>query len=439
MKSAVALVDLEQIEKNGRVYLSPAGNASEKFFEKIKTLRKDIKVLGFIDTYKSGQRAGLNIFKLDEMNDVVTNPVIVLIERKILQQNILKGLAKKGIENLFYVEHSTVFSKSEQCNASSVLYVFYDLSVNALNFEYLNSLCHAECMRLKLGLDYIHPIIVPQHSDSVFDLSRTAVVGKLESDNSWFMDNVVTPSNSLLPSVCGFSTFSSRAEVEIFQKSIAHQHFPENYSINNPVELDSSRFLYDESQGIDLHELPFRASNAAKLFVVQWLQKVGIANNEKMVIITLREVAYQTQRNSDNVVWKEFADNIKALGYTPVFIRDTYAAFNAEDFSNYHVFSESSWNIYLRIAIYELAYLNMMSCTGPHVLCTYNKRTRYIIFNTLRDDGYVGSKEYLKAGGVQAGQQYFARRQYQQAVWGMDNSSELIMEEFVAMVNKIEK
>lgn len=437
MKNSVALVDLKQIDENSTIYLSPAGNASEKFFRQLEELRSDIKVKGYIDTYKSGQRAGVDIYKLSDIEAVIDEPVVVLIERKALQRKIIQELEDKGVKSLFYVDYSTNFYAEEPKSSGSTLYFFYDLSVNALNFEYLNSLCHAESIRLKLGFDYIHPVIVPQHSHSVFDLSRTAVTGKQESDNSWFMDNVVVPANSLLSSIYGLSLFRSRIEVDKFQKLVANDVFPQGYSVTTPIELDSSRFLYDESNNKDVHQLPFRATSTAKIFVQQWLSKYGIDSNSKIVVITLREVAYQTERNSDISVWKEYAEEINKLGYTPVFIRDTYAAFNDEDFSGFHVFHEAAWNIFLRIAIYELAFLNMMSCTGPHVLCTYNRRTRYIIFNTLTDEGYVGSKEYLEAGGVQVGEQYFARGAFQHAVWGMDKTSDSIMKEFLDMASKI--
>jgi hypothetical protein len=439
MIKALELVDLSVIEQGMSLYISPAGNAGEKLFQRLKSVRPDIEVAGFVDTYKNGERAGLKVNKLDELPADFDEPVVVAIERQDLRARIADGLTSKGLSRVWFLVDDKVLGVEQVTQKTSALYFFYDLSVNALNFEYLNSLCHAEVERIRQGLDYIHPVIVPRSKASIFDLSRTAVAGELESDNTWFMDNVIIPSASLVPSVKGISVFETRQEAQAVYGAINVNRFPDNYSMGAPAELNSSVFLYDNSQGKHGHDLPFKASATAKKFVQQWLACQGLKPEDKLVVITLREAAYQTERNSNLRIWKSFADRAFEQGYIPIFIRDTYAAFSDGSLAGYPVFGEAAWNIYLRIAIYELAYLNMMSCTGPHTLCTYNKRTRYIIFNTLADTGYIASQEFLENGGIPIDFQYFAKEPCQRAVWGKDQSWQLIMQEFQAMVECIKQ
>ena len=433
------LKSLSEIDNDSPIFLAPAGNASEKVMERIRQLRPDINILGYVDSYKSGERAGVAITRLNQLtHEQLDTPVIVTIERQDLQNRIASSLAEHGMSDVKVLSDEKALHCHLPEQEKKTLYFYYDLSLNALNFEFLNSLCHIEVERIRRGYDYVHVVIVPNVEDPIFDLSRTAVNGELESDNNWFMDNVIVPACSLIPAIKGVTVIRSRNEAVAMLTMSGEDSIPDGYSLETPVELKSSAYLYDASQGKHGHTLPFRASSSGLAFVRQWLRREGITEQDKPVVITLREVAYQTERNSNLSVWKAFADKISTQGYTPIFVRDTYAAFSDNSFADYIEFSEAAWNLYLRISLYEVAYLNMMGCTGPHTLCTYNKRTRYIIFNTLLEGGYVGSKEFLEDGGIPAERQYFARQPYQHAVWGKDQTVADVLQAFYAMVEVIE-
>ena len=65
-------------------------------------------------------------------------------------------------------------------------------------------------------------------------------------------------------------------------------------------------------------------------------------------------------------------------GFEPVFIPDTDSCFVQEvKLDNFFVFRESSWNLGLRMALYEESYLNFVSA-GPASIAQLNRKVRYI-------------------------------------------------------------
>mgnify|MGYP003973478721 CR=1 FL=1 len=430
---------LSDIQDGDVVCLAPAGNSSEKMHHLISGRRPDVTTLYYLDSYKNGMRSGLEVLSIDDSNIDRTAHVIVSIEREGYRKRIVSNLFQSGFKKVSYIKSGVILEECEiGREEKSVLYFIYDLEKNALNFEFVNSLCHAELERVKRGLDLINVVIVPRCEESVFDLSRAAVGGGVESDNRWLMDNVIVPSVSLLPTSNSFTVLGRREEYRDLccEKNI--NTFPLNYSISDPEELTSHVYLYDESMEMSKYALPLIATDASKSFVKKWLINNNLYKN-KVVAITLRECGYQKERNSDLKVWKEFADYIYKQGFYPVFVRDTYNSFSIDDLEGYVVFHEVSWNIYLRIAFYEVVFLNMMASTGPHVFCTHNRRVKYVLFNPLSTDGYSSSEEYGELGGIPVGRQYSAKTNFQLAVWGKDRSADLIVEEFLKMKKIIDE
>jgi CDP-glycerol glycerophosphotransferase len=57
--------DVNEIPENSRVFIYGAGVAGKSLFFYISRLREDIKVLGFIDSFKSGKYSGVKIYKFE--------------------------------------------------------------------------------------------------------------------------------------------------------------------------------------------------------------------------------------------------------------------------------------------------------------------------------------------------------------------------------------
>jgi len=434
--------DLAEIDADTPLYICPAGNAGEKLYQVLSAKRPDVSISGFLDTYRDDERCGLKISLIDSGWDDVAHNVIVAIERQEIRNNLLDKLAQKNINDLLWVGSDFSLKEiPEESVNDKTLYFIYDLRVNPLNYEFVVSLCHADVERLRLQCESIYVVIVKPEGHELFDLSRTAIKNTgngLESDNDWFLNNVLTPSCALLPSINAVSVIPLHEIQAFLESKNTVGRFPAEYRHNHPVELKSTHFIFGEhSTDAAFHQLPITASSAAIKFVKQWLAKKSL-QGKKVVVITLREAMYQTERNSVATVWRCFAEKIIEEGYTPVFVRDTFADFVDDDYENFPVFHEACWNIMLRVALYELAFLNMIVNTGPAVFCVLNNRVRYLLFNHLATEGYVGSEKYHRESGSRIGSQYIAKKSYQQAVWGGADSCETIKSEFNMMCKKID-
>ena len=97
--------------------------------------------------------------------------------------------------------------------------------------------------------------------------------------------------------------------------------------------------------------------------------------------ITIRNYKFDALRNSNIDEWVKFAEWLIEEGFAPVFIPDTDSCFIREvKLDNFFVFRESSWNLGLRMALYEESYLNFASA-GPAAIAKLNRKVRYINMN----------------------------------------------------------
>ncbi len=436
------ITQLDDIAEGERIYVAPGGAAAARFVELLGRTRTDIEVIGFLDSFRSGYYCEKPLTRIDQINKSENaHRVVVVIERKRIREQIANLLVDAGFMQIDWVGHRFSLKHTAAVqHDTATLYFYYDLSVNALNYEYLISLCHADAERKRLGLDRLHTIIVPPAIGAIFDLSRNPTRRKettLEDGSHWFLHNVVMPLNAMVPSCEAVTLCATRAETRKIADSISLCRFPSDYDLDDPHELDSIRRINDPSRyDGNSYGQPLRSSETALAFVKQWLRNHKI-EPEKAVCISLRSNGVQEGRNSDINTWKQVAEGICERGYTPVFIKDTYSDFEPDDIKGHHIFHAASWNIQLRMAMYELAYLNMTVNTGTMMLCVLNPAVRYLAFIYVSEDDYVGSKEFHETSGTPIGSQYPAAGPLQLWVWGGTGNSATILREFDAMCSRI--
>lgn len=440
----IKLENINQIGYGESIFLAPAGGASERFHEMLVKHRKDIDLICYLDSYKSSCLGDDGIKRIDEVvPEDIGYKVVVVIERESIVDTIASSLSDVGFKDIYWIDNRFRFS---DCLVGPIkyprmLHFFYDFGVNALNYEFLIALAHADAERNRLGLQDLHVVLVPQNKHAIFNLSRDSFRDEgalLESDNDWFLHNVIVPSIALLPSCKGFTLCGTRGEAgNIVSRNQLIMH-PSSYNPDSPMELDSVR----NCNNTDIYDgkgygQPFYSSKAAILFVKQWIDGVGVERG-KIVAITLRQNKLSKERNSNLDAWKCFAGKILKSGYVPVFIKDTYTDFDVDTLDEYKVFHVGAWNIMLRMALYELSYLNMTVNTGTIALCMFNERVRYINFIYLSEDDYAGSVEFHNVSGNPVGTHYPGSTPYQKTVWGGGDDCMRLIDEFDNMVSLIE-
>ncbi len=241
-------------------------------------------MLGYLDSFKSTRQSGGSITKISQTDSNAKSVrVAVVIEKEAIREKIVSTLQKHGLNNVDWV--SSKFSLGPTVCAEeepTTHYFFYDLSVNTLTFEFLFSFVHADAERRRLGKDSLHVVIVPQRTDSIFDFSRQSIrrtnnEAYLECDNSWFMHNVIIPSVALMPSCSGVTQCGHRSEAKLLAENQSGSCFPEQYDVDNPIELNSAINITNEAvyDGAGYGQ-PLKSSEVSLAFIRQWFKAKGL-------------------------------------------------------------------------------------------------------------------------------------------------------------------
>lgn len=142
--------------------------------------------------------------------------------------------------------------------------------------------------------------------------------------------------------------------------------------------------------------------------------------DRKPVVITLREVDYQPERNSLLGEWIRFAESI--IGdYEVLFVRDTCKA--TEGLTCCPTWPRASQNAYVRAALYQRALVNMMVVNGPNAWCIFSQAP-YLIFKqlvpALPNWDHGQPKGWKEQDSMDVGDQYPWATDQQRLTWKTD-------------------
>jgi len=327
--------------------------------------------------------------------------------------------------------------------SDKVLYAFYDFAISPATFDLVQFLVLAESERKRLDCDLLHIVFVPGPNDgfSPVDISNYRKLGQDDCDIDsmrWRLRNIMLPLCWLIPSCQGITVCTSLEEARILEQEIAEYVYPRGYSVQFPKEGYSLFELSKlESQG-DILCYSIQATSQARRFVKEWIDRKNIGKR-KIITITLRWCLYQKERNSNMKAWNKFIQGLNSTIYYPVILRDTWTAFRSLplEFENFSIFEEACWNMELRIALYELCYLNLSVNCGPIVLCIFDSRTRYLLFRSI-NLSEINMARFFRSEGLEVGTQYKHATSFQRVIW-KDDTYPTIKEQFERMCKKIEK
>jgi len=327
--------------------------------------------------------------------------------------------------------------------SNKVLYAFYDFAISPVTFDLVQFLVLAESERKRINCDLLHIVFVPGPNDgfSPVDISNYRKLGQNDCDVDlmrWRLRNIMLPLCCLIPSCQGITVCTSLEEARILQQKLAKYVFPRGYNVQFPKEGYSLFELSKaESQG-DLSSYYIQATSQARRFVKEWIDQ-GDIGNRKVIAITLRWCPYQKERNSNMKAWNKFIQSLDSTIYYPVILRDTWTAFKPLplEFENFCIFEEACWNMELRIALYELCYLNLSVNCGPIVLCIFDSRTRYLLFRRI-NLSEINMARFFRSEGLEVDSQYKHATSFQRVIW-KDDTCSIIQEEFEKMCTKIEQ
>jgi hypothetical protein len=319
--------------------------------------------------------------------------------------------------------------------AERTLFAFYDLKVAPITFDCLWFLAGADLERRRRGLDMIHVVIVPGPYQGV-RRERDDYEAVVDLPNRGErIQNILVQACGLLPS-CAAVTQAATREEAVFFRSVARHVFPADYEPALPV-YPSSRMCLDAARGGEGPIAVLRATPERQRNVGQWLAARGIGDR-RLVTITMRGYGYMPVRNSNVAAWTAFARGLDPKRYAVVFVPDTEETMEGipAELDGSVLMPEAAWNLGLRMALYQKAFVNMGVNTGPMGLCWLNETTRYATLKMAPSGVPQTTIDFFHFLGFEPGCSLPFATPCQQLIWEED-SREVIDRAFADVVARI--
>ena len=301
------------------------------------------------------------------------------------------------------------------------LYAVYDLNFFPVSFDFCWFLAAAELERQRRGLRSLHVVFValarpythpmpPHHEDYVDEAAML-----------WRFSNVVLPIANLLPSCGGTIVMPTKDDASALLGNASHV-WPSGWANTPPGVALTDIYRHVVSELTDRSiKLPLQATPQALRYVADWANTT--CPGARIVTMTLRQHrGGAAVRNSNVPSWTALASKLEADGFQPVIVPDTEAAFRASnELKAFRVFAEGPWNIELRMALYQSAYVNLFVNNGPASLCVLNQSCRYVMFKVTSPSLRLTSPEYLAELGFAAGRSPGFAGPFQRWIWEQDS------------------
>lgn len=265
-------------------------------------------------------------------------------------------------QNLIY--EKVTFAKNFFLEKKKHFIIFIDRSHHAVNYNYLDYLLYARL--ISLGKKAVI-VILPEHQK------------KQTHSKDFFIKNTndlrfETILKGLLQVIYNFNATlifcNERSDAMQFFSYPSDQKFPKNASYENSIyQTIIPKDVYAKSKALKTRLL-IKAPN----FSHQLVKNIFLKDlNKKIITISIRhnfqkniDSRQSYYRNSELDVWLNFADWVKKnTDFCPIFIPDIeMISLNSSLFKDHLVFCEAALDIKLRVAIYELAHINLTVAAG---------------------------------------------------------------------------
>jgi hypothetical protein len=285
--------------------------------------------------------------------------------------------------------------------STGALQFIFDMSVAPMTFDFVSYLAAADMERRRRSLPHMDVLFVGgDHHGVRRELPAYEAIVDAQM-RLWRLRNVLVPVLALLPSVRSYSCCSSREQAKVLISADPTRIYPPDFLINFPSQPVKS-MIHDAARKGEPVWPMLRANGAAKRFIAPYIERV--ARGRRPVVISLRNYGFEPKRNSRTEEWLRFANELDPERYAAIFVPDIEAAMTAipKDFDGHAICVAACWNIEIRMALYEAAWLNVSIMQGPMELCWYNEAVRYAIFYEPNIEP-VNSVAQLTENGLRVG------------------------------------
>ncbi|MBF0613995.1 MAG: hypothetical protein HQL92_02450 [Magnetococcales bacterium] len=308
--------------------------------------------------------------------------------------------------------------------------VVYDLNINPITFDFAFFLVAAETFANSHGFQKLYVLFVKK-SDANFtevfaDPTYASVVD--QHNQAWRINNILIPLVNLHPSCVGYSVLPQRSAV------ISHLTDALVYPVGYSATMLPRMRYRDVMHMLSTHGFNgFRASRQGLRYIQEWRLHRGIT--QPVVVITLRQYGYETMRNSNVADWVQFASWLLERGFVPVFVPDTDTCWIPDArLEPYLLFIEPCWNLELRMALYETAYVSFFYSNGTAAIAQLNKNVCCISMNPILEESAQAKGKIYEDYGLTVGQRRYNFAEPCQFLSWKQDSFENICDEFLEFV-----
>ena len=327
------------------------------------------------------------------------------------------------------------FSQQSLYN-KDILYAFYDLKVEPITFDFLWFLTGADIERRRLGLGQIQIVIVPGQVQGLRNEDPQYEVAVPQEARHWRIHNILLSAITLLPSCAGVTLAGSRIVASNIRSQAGSNIYPHVYETVLPSAHHPNDSLLPAKAGTRPIGI-LRATSQGLQYIDQWM--TNHSQGRRLLTITIRDYSYGSGRNSNIPAWGDFVRQLDQSIWWPVFVLDTERTlYNTPvPIQEFTLFKEVSWNLGLRMSLYQRAWLNLGVNNGPMALCWLNDLTRYLTFKIVTPSVSQTTLAFNLSRGFESYQSLPFASPFQKWIWEEDDLP-IICREFESMVQSIE-
>jgi hypothetical protein len=278
---------------------------------------------------------------------------------------------------------------------SNTLLFCYDLAVCPDTFDFIEFLAQAEIIRRKSHLVYLDVMIIRAGDESLTPDADYVSAYLSAEQRAFKVHEILLGGCRLMPSVRNIY-FVNRSNAVPLVRNYPRV-YPERY---HPYHVVRPVYILPESPEAFFPML--QVPENAKKLVSEYLRRFA---GRRVVTITLREYGYIAARNSNIGEWIRFARSLGA-DYQVIFIPDayTYDSPFRDEIKGFEVFDAACWNLPIRAAIYEAAWMNLGVVAGPLAISLYLEKANTLFFYNIKvfpEDYWRNAQDIYKeeAGG----------------------------------------
>ena len=324
--------------------------------------------------------------------------------------------AKRIIKILISIFLST--KSHRNYDGSSEFYIILDFNKVGMDFNAFRVLCIGVMEAKKMGKQS-HLLVV---QGKYFNLSNDKADDYEKVKNRFH--NIIIRGLLLFENIKNFSVHNSADEVDDLLNVKKPYCFPKYWNTkvyDYDFRFDKMRKLFEEKENFSIINSP----QYSKRFIAKWLKDKKLI--QPLVVITLRNLLFEKDRNSNKSDWIKFAHFLNNHGYDVVFVNDSedFETFSDEKVDKFYTCPFASTDISMRLALMEIADVNMLRGNGVQEL-TFWSNSRAIIFLPIDETKYAFSTHWFKLNGINVGEKFPWQNDCSNIVWDNDNYDNMV-------------